>query len=136
MTDKEFRRLSRSELIEIIHEYQKREAALQAEVETLSAQVADKEQRLADVGSVATAAERLDNVLLQTLQTAYQYLQSVKGICVEKEQQANALLEQAKQQAGSNESNQPAPDPNTGKSNENYAKSGNKSNHRSKRRTG
>lgn len=134
MTDKEFKRLTRSELIEIIHEYQKREAALQEKVDALSAEVADKEQRIADVGSVSAATETLNKALLQTMQTAYQYLESVKTVCAEKEQQANALLEQAKQQAAKTDSSDtPAPTPNTGKSNENYAKSGNKSNHRSKR---
>ena len=39
MTDKEFKRLKRSELIEIIYEYQKREQVLQSRVEALQAQL-------------------------------------------------------------------------------------------------
>lgn len=46
MTDKEFKRLKRSELIEIIYEYQKREQALQSRVEALQAQLDEKNLKI------------------------------------------------------------------------------------------
>lgn len=63
MTDKEFKRLNRNELVEIIYEYQKREAAMQAEINSLKAQLSFKEQQLADTSSVAESTEQLQKII-------------------------------------------------------------------------
>ncbi len=63
MTDKEFKRLNRNELVEIIYEYQKREAAMQAEINSLKAQLSFKEQQLADTSSVADSTEQLQKII-------------------------------------------------------------------------
>ena len=59
MTDKEFKRLKRSELIEIIYEYQKREQALQSRVEALQAQLDEKNLKIQQAGSIAEATAAL-----------------------------------------------------------------------------
>lgn len=81
MTDKEFRKLRRSDLIEIIYEYQKREEALRAEIASLKEQLSDRAMKLKDAGSIAEAVIRL-NALFETAQkTADDYVEQVRLQC-------------------------------------------------------
>lgn len=50
MTDKEFRRLSREELVEIIYELQRSEAALREENDRLKEKLADRSLKLENAG--------------------------------------------------------------------------------------
>ena len=62
MTDKEFRKLSRAELIEIIYELQRREEKAKKTIEELNQKLEEKEICLAEAGSIAEAALKLNQV--------------------------------------------------------------------------
>ena len=79
MTDKEFKRLKRSELIEIIYEYQKREQALQSRVEALQAQLDEKNLKIQQAGSIAEATAALTGIFEATQKTADAYLEHIRA---------------------------------------------------------
>lgn len=81
MTDKEFKKLHRADLIEIIYEYQRREKAMQEEIASLRAQLGERSLKLKDAGSIAEAVIRL-NALFETAQkTADDYVEQVRLQC-------------------------------------------------------
>ena len=80
MTDKELRRMSRRELLELL-------VALSRENDSLKAQLAQAEQRLnerqlllAQAGSIAEAALQINQVFSAAQQAADQYLESVRAL--------------------------------------------------------
>lgn len=79
MTDKEFKRLKRSELIEIIYEYQKREQALQSRVEALQAQLDEKNLKIQQAGSIAEATAALTGIFEAAQKTADAYLEHIRA---------------------------------------------------------
>ena len=104
MTDKEFRKLRRSALIEIIFEYQRREQEMQTEIEALKAQLESRELKIADAGSIAEAVIRLNELFETAQKTADEYIAQVRKKCdaeaappdipqAEPEQNAGALSE-------------------------------------------
>lgn len=80
MTDKEFRRLTREELVEIIYELQKAQEQLRAENEELKKQLADKELKMESAGSIAEAALALNGVFEAAQEAADQYLSQVRAV--------------------------------------------------------
>ena len=78
MTDKEFKRLRRSDLIEILYEYQKREKALNEEIAALKAQLADRELKIQDAGSIAEAVVKLNELFETAQKTADEYVEQVR----------------------------------------------------------
>lgn len=106
MTDKEFRRLTREELVEIIYELQKAQAQLRAENEELKKQLADKELKMENAGSIAEAALALNGVFEAAQAAADQYLEQVRGsqrladrLVADAHRKANAIVQQAQQEA-------------------------------------
>lgn len=78
MTDKEFRRLSKSDLLDIIFELQKSEKALLERNAELEKQLESKELKISDAGSIAEAALAVNGVF-ETAQTAAdQYLRQIQ----------------------------------------------------------
>lgn len=110
MTDKEFRRLKRSELIDIIYEYQKREEELREElqgteqrlgeeIQLLRTQLEERSIKIANAGSIAEAAMSMNEIWETTQQTADQYLASIQALKEETEKQCANELKVAKRQA-------------------------------------
>ena len=107
MTDKEFKRLSRSQLIEIIYQLQLKEAELTAENERLLQELEDRRIRVEEAGNVANAALELHNVMKAAQDAAQHYLDEIKirvddeekRIMKEVKEQAAAILERAKLEA-------------------------------------
>lgn len=77
MTDKDFKKLSRLELVDIIYELQKRFLEKEKEIETLKAELAEKEIRISSSGSIAEAAIKVNDVFESAQAAADQYLRSV-----------------------------------------------------------
>lgn len=77
MTDKEFKRLTRSELIDIIYEYQKQEKELKKEIAELEKKLGDRDLKLENVGSIAEATVELHGIFEAAQETANQYMQYV-----------------------------------------------------------
>ncbi len=99
MTDKEFRRLSRSELIDIIFEYQKQEAKMKSEIKELKKKLEDRDLKIENVGSIAEAVVSLNEVFENAQRTADSYLQYVYDKARKTEDEAKALLAEAEKKA-------------------------------------
>lgn len=80
MTDKELRRLSRADLVEIIYEVRQNEAALQEEVESLKKQLDEKQKKISKAGSLAELSASLNGLFESAQATADQYLQEISDI--------------------------------------------------------
>ena len=96
MTDKEFKRLSRSQLIDIIYQLQLKQEELTADIEKLSKAVADKRLRVSKAGNIAEAAMEIHNVMQTAQDAADHYLEEIK-IRVNNEYQQ--ILEDARTEA-------------------------------------
>ena len=106
MTDKELRRLSRAELIDILYELQKRGEELDAQNQQLRRQLEQRQLHLAEAGSIAEAALRVNGVFEAAQAAADQYLLSVQASVASAEQkvadaerQAEEILRDAQVQA-------------------------------------
>lgn len=80
MTDKELRKLSRRELVDILCELQRRNDALSEQNTQLRQELEDKALRLSTAGSIAEAALRVNGVFEAAQAAAEQYLASVQQL--------------------------------------------------------
>ena len=101
MTDKDLRRLSRAELLDILYEQRKRYEDSLAENQALRQQLEDRTLRIAE------AAIQVNGVFEAAQAAADQYLASVKAATAEMVQktdeaqrQRETIIQDAKQQAG------------------------------------
>ena len=78
MTDKEFKRLNRSQLIEIIYQLQLKQEELTADNKKLAKALADKRLRISRVGNIAEAALEIHNVMGAAQKAAEHYLEEVR----------------------------------------------------------
>ena len=78
MTDKEFKRLSRSELIEIIYQLQLKQEELATDNEKLEKALADRRIRVNKAGNIAEAALELHNVMQSAQDAADHYVEETK----------------------------------------------------------
>lgn len=78
MTDKQLRRLSREELIDILFDLQTRNEALTAQNQALARQLEDRRLQISESGSIAEAALRLNGVFAAAQAAADQYLLCAK----------------------------------------------------------
>ena len=99
MTDKEFKRLSRSQLIDIIYQLQLKQEELTAENEKLSKELADKRLRVSKAGNIAEAALGIHNVMQAAQDAASQYLEEIRIMHEETEKKCQRLLENAQKAA-------------------------------------
>lgn len=87
MTDKEFKRLSRSQLIEIIYQLQVKQEELTEENEKLTKALADKRILLNKTGNIAEAALEIHHVMQVAQDAAAHYVEEIKLRCDEAYQQ-------------------------------------------------
>ena len=107
MTDKEFKRLSRSQLIDIIYQFQLEQEELAAENEKLKKALADKRILVNNTGNIAEAALEIHNVMQTAQSAAEHYLEEIQRrvdheyqkIMKDAKAEAAALLEKAKRKA-------------------------------------
>ena len=99
MADKEFKRLSRSQLIEIIYQLQLKQEELTADNEKLSKALADKRLRVSKAGNIAEAALEIHNVMQAAQDAASQYLEEIRIMRTETEEKCQRLLEKAQKDA-------------------------------------
>ena len=78
MTEKELRRLSRMDLLEMLLEQSKEVEQLRAELETVKKQLEDRRIMEQEAGSIAEAALRLNKVFEAAQQAADQYLENIR----------------------------------------------------------
>ena len=83
MTDQEFKRLNRSELIEVIYQFQVKVDELTQENKNLTAALEDKRLHIEQSGNIAEAALELNNVFQSAQSAAEQYLEEIRARHVE-----------------------------------------------------
>ena len=110
MTDREFRRLTREDLLDIIYELQQKTQRLEQENETIRKQLSDRTVKLENAGSIAEAALALNGVFEAAQAAADQYLAQVHAaneqsqqladrIVADAQRKATAIVQQAQQEA-------------------------------------
>ncbi len=78
MTKQELKRLSKNELMEMLLELSRENAALQVRLRQASIKLAGKRLRIAEAGSIAEASIQLNGVLEAAQAAADQYLENVR----------------------------------------------------------
>ena len=99
MTDKEFKRLNRAHLIEIIYQFQLQVDKLTEENEDLKRELADKRLRLSNAGNIADAALEINDCFRSAQNAAEQYLDEIKAIREETEAERQKILLHARADA-------------------------------------
>ena len=97
MTDKEFKRLSRAELIEIIYRLQLELDKAKEETQAAESELADKRLRLNNAGNIADAALEMNECLRSAQNAADQYLNEIKSIREETEAERQRILAEAEE---------------------------------------
>lgn len=95
MTDREFKRLKRADLIEIIYRLQENEEKHRETIDRMSKKLDEKLTKIENAGSIAEAAISLSNVFEAAQYAAERYLQDVYRL----REEAAAELENAKKEA-------------------------------------
>ena len=99
MTDKEFKRLSRAQLIEIIYQLQLQIDKLNEEKQALENELEDKRLRLQSAGNIAEAALEINDCFRSAQNAAEQYLNEIKAIREETDTERQRILKEAKAEA-------------------------------------
>ena len=96
MTDKEFKRLSRAQLIDIIYQFQLQIDTLTEQKQVLERELADKRLRLSNAGNIAEAALEITDCFRSAQNAAEQYLNEIKAMREETEAERERILEEAR----------------------------------------
>ena len=99
MTDKEFKRLNRAQLIDIIYQLQLKHDELTAENENLTQALADKRLRISKAGNIAEAALEMHQVMQSAQDAAALYLEEIRMMREETREECERILEQARKEA-------------------------------------
>lgn len=101
MTDREFKRLSRAQLIDIIYQFQLKQDELTAENERLTKELADKRLRLSQAGNIAEAALEVNRVMQAAQDAAALYLEEIRIMREETKEKCQFILNNAQKEADS-----------------------------------
>ena len=88
MTDKELRKLKRTDLLELLIEQSKEVESLKKRIGELEAELADRRLLIYKRGSIAEAALKLNGVFEAAEAAAQEYLENIRRISEEKTQEA------------------------------------------------
>lgn len=99
MTDKEFRKLKRGDLVAIIYEYQKQQEILIKENEELKEKLQSKELKISNAGSIAEAVLEMNHLFETAQKTADEYVEQVKLSMSDAEKKAEEIIAQAQKKA-------------------------------------
>lgn len=99
MTDKEFKKLSRAQLIDVIYQLQLQIEKLNEEKQGLKSELNDRRIRLNDVGNIAEAALEMNDCFRSAQNAAEQYLNEIKAIREETEAERQRILSEAQAEA-------------------------------------
>lgn len=95
MTDKEFKRLKRADLIEIIYRLQENEEKYRETIARMGKKLEEKQTKIETAGSIAEAAMALSNVFDAAQDAADRYLADIARM----HREAELELETAKKEA-------------------------------------
>lgn len=97
MTEREMRKLSRRELLEMLLEQTKEVERLQKQVQKLTQKLESRALALSEAGSIAEASLRLSGVFEAAQAAADQYLDNIRRQKEETDEQCRQLVAQAKE---------------------------------------
>lgn len=96
MTDKEFKRLKRADLVEIIYQMQQKEERYIAAISQMRAQLESRKIQMENVGSIAEASLVLGNVFASAQEAADLYLEQIRQMHEQAEQELSQARAEAK----------------------------------------
>jgi len=96
MTNKELRRLRRSELLELMVLLSEENEKLHKQVVSLNVQLEDRRIQLQEIGSLAEASIKINGVFEAAQEAADQYLENIRQTNDEAQLIADGLIEQAR----------------------------------------
>lgn len=99
MKDKELKRLSRAELLELLLEQTKEVERLQEALDKAQSLLAERHIKVTEAGDLAHAVLAVNNVMEAAQQAAQQYIDSIAAMKVETEEQCRQLLLDAQEEA-------------------------------------
>lgn len=99
MTDREFKKLSRAELIEIIFQLQNNEKKCLEELSAVRAELDSKHLKINKAGSIAEAVVGLSDIFEKAQNMADQYLEEVHTANADAEQRAKETIDDAQERA-------------------------------------
>ena len=99
MTDKEFKRLSRPQLIEIIYQLQIQIDKLVEQNQSLERDLEDKRLRINNAGNLAEAVLEMNDCFRNAQNAAEQYLNEIKIMREETEAERERILAAARAEA-------------------------------------
>ena len=99
MTDKEFKRLNRAQLIEIIYQLQLKIDNLAERNIELEKALSDKQIRISNIGNIAEAALEINECFRSAQNAADQYLNEIKAMRDEAEAERDRILALARAEA-------------------------------------
>lgn len=97
MLNKELKRLSRRELVDIIYQLKKNEQDLQEEIVLLRNKLGDKEIQISEAGSIAEASINVSNVFSAAQNAADIYLQEIKKMKDDTQKECDNKVKEAEE---------------------------------------
>ncbi len=105
MTDKELRRLKRSELLQLLLEQTEENERLSAALDEANARLRERDIAVSEAGTLAEAALSINGILSAADESARQYLENIQktsancdALVAEAKKEAEAILQQAQAQ--------------------------------------
>jgi len=98
MTEKELKKLSRKQLLELLLLQTERADALQRQLEEAQEQLSRRAVALAEAGTIANASLQLSGVFQAAQSAAEGYLESIRALEAQAQEKAQQMLEQARQE--------------------------------------
>lgn len=86
MTDREMKRLSRADLLELLLEQMRENERLRAELETMREQLAQRQIAIDEAGSIAEASLKLNGVFEAAQAACTQYIQNIEWMSAQQKQ--------------------------------------------------
>jgi len=97
MTDKELKKFSRRELVDVIYQLKKNEQQMQEQIAALEKSLQDKRIKISEAGSIAEAAAEITNVFSNAQMTADLYLHEICCMKEEAEKECEIMVREARQ---------------------------------------
>ena len=98
--ERELKKLSRRELVDIIYQMKKNEQRMQEEIAALEEALEEKRMRISAAGSVAEAAVNLTQIFSTAQATADLYLHEISCMKAETEETCAKMIAEAREKAG------------------------------------
>ena len=99
MTDKELKKLSRAELLELLLIQTRESESLRRQLDASEQELKNREIRIREAGSLANAAMEINGVLFSAQKAAQQYLDNIARMEEETRSRCQQMLEEAMDEA-------------------------------------